>query len=213
MRLVMVGPPGVGKGTQANLLKNYFNILHLSTGEILRSELALKSDIGEKARAYMDKGHLVPDEILLNMMANRLKKKDCQRGYLLDGFPRTIPQAQKFDKILIELSHDLNAVIALELSKKEAVERLSNRMACLDCGEITNLLFQYSSDKEICHLCGGKLYQREDDKPAVIMQRLKIYDQQTAPLLDYYRKKEILRPVNGGGKIKEITSRILKILQ
>ncbi|MEE8334999.1 MAG: adenylate kinase [Candidatus Neomarinimicrobiota bacterium] len=213
MRLVMVGPPGGGKGTQANLLKNHFNILHLSTGEILRTELNANSKIGEKARIYMDKGHLVPDEILLDMMARRLKQKDCESGYLLDGFPRTIPQAQEFDKILINLSHQLDAVIELELRKEKVVERLSNRMACLDCGEITNLLFHNSAKKETCRNCGGKLYQRKDDKPQVILQRLKIYDQQTSPLLDYYREKGILRIVNGEGDIKKITSRILEALK
>lgn len=213
MRLVMVGPPGGGKGTQANLLKNHFNILHLSTGEILRTELAANSRIGEKARIYMDQGHLVPDEILLDMMASRLQQKDCESGYLLDGFPRTIPQAQEFDKILINLSHQLDAVIALELRKEKVVERLSNRMACLDCGEITNLLFHHSAKKETCRNCGGKLYQRKDDKPEVILQRLKIYDLQTSPLLDYYREKGILRTVNGEGDIKIITSRILEVLK
>ncbi|MEE8437208.1 MAG: adenylate kinase [Candidatus Neomarinimicrobiota bacterium] len=213
MRLVMMGPPGGGKGTQANLLKNHFNILHLSTGEILRSELAAKSQIGEKARVYMDKGHLVPDEILLDMMANRLNQKDCLPGYLLDGFPRTIPQAQEFDKILINLSHGLDAVIALELGKEKVVERLSNRMACLDCGEITNLLFHNSENKEACRKCGGKLYQRDDDKPEVILQRLKIYDRQTSPLLDYYREKGILKTVNGEGDIQNINNRILEILK
>ncbi len=213
MRIILVGPPGVGKGTQAKQLKNQYNIVHLSTGDLLRVELSARSEIGEMARPYMDKGQLVPDEILLDMMNIRLRHGDCDSGYLLDGFPRTIPQAQGLDRILDELNHELDAVIALNVDPKKVVERLSSRRSCRQCGAITNLLFHPPELDGICDECGGDLYQRHDDEPDVILKRLDVYDKQTVPLLNFYKQRKLLREVDGFGNISDITQRILKIIE
>jgi len=186
MRLILLGPPGVGKGTQANRLKKYFNILHFSTGEILRSEVKSESEIGRKAQTYLDAGKLVPDSILLKMMEQRLSQKDCISGYLLDGFPRTIPQAEGLDQILDQIQHDLNAVVSLTADKEELVNRLVLRG--IDSG-------------------------RSDDTPEIILRRQKIYWEQTAPLINYYQKTGLVKEVNGIGEIPKITERIIKILQ
>ncbi len=186
MRLIFLGPPGVGKGTQAKRVCDSFNIIHLSTGDILRAEMAAESDIGNKAKSYIDNGALVPDEILLGIMDNRLKKDDAQKGYFLDGFPRTIPQAEGLDEIMGNISHTLDAAISLTADEDELVQRLINR---------------------------GLESGRSDDTPEVIRQRQKVYWQQTAPLLDFYRNKNLLKEVDGLGDIPEITERILEVLK
>lgn len=180
-----MGPPGVGKGTQANRVKDYFNILHFSTGDILRDEISSGTDLGLKAKQNMDQGELVPDHLLLGMMEHRLQQDDCSRGYLLDGFPRTIPQADGLNDILEKIDSKLDAVISLKADQEELVRRLVLR---------------------------GEQYGRSDDTPEVIRQRQKVYWNQTAPLLEYYRKKGLLIEVNGMGKIEEITKRIIKAL-
>jgi len=185
MRLILLGPPGVGKGTQAEKLKTHYNIIHLSTGEILRTEVESKSEIGNKAQAFMDAGQLVPDNILLKMMENRLVKNDCSDGYLLDGFPRTIPQAEGLDRLLNRLQHRLNAVISIVAEEKELLNRLILR---------------------------GKDSGRSDDTPEVIKRRQKIYWDQTAPLLKYYEKSKLIKKVNGLGTIPIITERIIEAL-
>lgn len=186
MRLIFLGPPGVGKGTQAKRICEHYNIIHLSTGDILRSEITAKTEIGEKAKAFIDAGELVPDDVLLGMMNNRLKKDDVQSGYLLDGFPRTIPQADGLNKIMDDLSHSLNCALSLTADADELVQRLINR---------------------------GKDSGRSDDTPEIIRQRQKIYWKQTAPLLDFYREKNLLKEIDGIGEIPEITDRILRILK
>ena len=186
MKLILLGPPGVGKGTQANRLKTYFNILHFSTGDILREEVKSESEIGRKAQIYLDAGKLVPDPILLKMMEQRLSQKDCMPGYLLDGFPRTIPQAEGFDQILDQIQHNLNAVVSLTAGEEELINRLVLRG--IDSG-------------------------RSDDTPEIILRRQKIYWQQTAPLINYYQRSGLLKEVNGIGEIPEITERIIKVLK
>ena len=186
MRLIFLGPPGVGKGTQAKRICEYFGIIHLSTGVILRSEITAESEIGLKAKTYIDKGELVPDEVLLDIMEKRLKKDDVQKGYLLDGFPRTILQAEGLETILNNLSHVLDGTISLSADEDELVKRLIKHG--LDSG-------------------------RSDDTLKVIRQRQKVYWNQTAPLLEYYQFKNLLKEVDGLGGISEITDRILKILQ
>jgi len=183
MRLILLGPPGVGKGTQAIRLKQFFDIIHLSTGEILRNEVASKSEIGKEAKTFMDEGKLVPDSVLLKMMEIRLSSADCTSGYLLDGFPRTIPQAEGLDKILKKLNHQLSAVISLTADKDELLNRLVLR---------------------------GKESGRSDDTPEVIEKRQIIYWEQTAPLLRYYSKSNTVHDVNGMGAIADITDRITK---
>ena len=186
MRLILLGPPGVGKGTQAKQLKEYFNIIHLSTGDILRGEIESDSAIGREAQSFMDAGKLVPDNILLKIMEHRLARKDCSPGYLLDGFPRTIPQAKGLDYILKVIHHQLNAVISLTADEKELINRLVLR---------------------------GVNSGRSDDTPEVIQRRQTIYWEQTAPLLEYYKKKDLVKDVNGIGTIPEITEQIIQVLK
>ena len=186
MRLILLGPPGVGKGTQAERLKEYFNIIHLSTGDILRGEVESESAIGKEAQTFMDAGKLVPDNILLKMMEHRLARKDCSPGYLLDGFPRTIPQAKGLDHILKLIHHQLNAVISLTADEEELVNRLVLR---------------------------GTDSGRSDDTPEVIQRRQTIYWEQTAPLLSHYRTSSLVKEVNGIGAIPEITERIIEALK
>jgi adenylate kinase len=186
MRLIFLGPPGVGKGTQAKLVCDCFDIIHLSTGEILRTEIAVQSNIGNKAKLFIDNGKLVPDNVLLNIINNRLRNNDAQKGYLLDGFPRTIPQAEGLEKIMKNLSHFLKAIVSLSADEDELVQRLINRS--LESG-------------------------RSDDAPDIIRQRQKVYWKQTASLLDFYRSKNLLKEVDGSGDIPEITERILGVLK
>ena len=185
MHLIFLGPPGVGKGTQAKRVCNYYNIIHLSTGEILRAEMVVESEIGQKAKSYIDNGKLVPDEVLLDIMDNRLKKDDAQKGYLLDGFPRTTPQAEGLDGIMKNICHALDGAISLTADEDELVQRLVNR---------------------------GLESGRSDDTPEVIRERQKVYWNQTAPLLEFYQQKNLLKVVNGLGDIPKITERILDVL-
>ena len=186
MRLIFLGPPGVGKGTQAKRVCENFDIIHLSTGDILREEIFIKSEIGNKAKTYIDNGKLVPDEVLLGIINNCLKKQNVQDGYLLDGFPRTIPQAEGLKVIMQNLSQTLHSAISLIADEDELVQRLINR---------------------------GLRSGRSDDTPNVIRQRQKIYWDQTAPLLEYYKKRNLLKEVDALGDIPEITKRILKVLR
>ena len=185
MRLVFLGPPGVGKGTQASAICNHFNILHLSTGDILRSEIENKSHIGLEAKSFMDQGELVPDTVLLKIIQNKLNHKNAQNGYLLDGFPRTIPQADGLNQILLEQKQSLDVVVSLDANEEELVNRLIKRS--LDSG-------------------------RSDDSPDIIKQRQRVYWKQTAPLLEYYKNLNLLKNVNGIGEIEQITKRILKAI-
>ena len=186
MKLLIMGPPGVGKGTQADRIKDKLKILHLSTGDILRAEVEAKSAIGMDAKLYMDFGKLVPDHILIEIVKERISKDDCENGYLLDGFPRTLPQAEGLDEMMHSIGHDLECAISLTADEDELVERLIKR---------------------------GKESGRSDDTPEVIRNRQKIYWEQTAPLLDFYRGKGILKEVDGSGEIPEITERILDVLK
>lgn len=186
MKLVLLGPPGVGKGTQAVNVKEHFNIVHLSTGDILRSEVKAETELGKQAKSFMDAGKLVPDELLLQMMDARLRKPDCDTGYLLDGFPRTIPQAEGLEQLLEAMGHKLDAVISITANEEELINRLVLR---------------------------GKTSGRSDDTPEVIRQRLEVYRRQTEPLLDFYSSRKQLKEVDGIGDIPEITERILEVLK
>ncbi len=185
MRLILLGPPGVGKGTQAQRLMDHYSIVHLSTGELLRAEIAAQTGLGKHAQTFMDHGRLVPDQILLDMMNTRLQQDDCKPGYLLDGFPRTIPQAEHFTELLEELNQNLDAVVSLTANRDELIHRL---------------------------LLRGKDSGRSDDNLTVIRQRLDVYREQTAPLVDYYHKAGLLLEIDGTGSIPEITERIINAL-
>ncbi len=213
MRIILLGPPGVGKGTQAKILMKRFSIPQLSTGDILRTETDSKTDLGILAKSFMNEGKLVPDDVILNMMEKRLQEDDTINGYILDGFPRTLPQAKRLEKILKKLGQRLNGVIAIKADEDILVERLSNRRSCKKCNSITNLIFDPPRVGGKCNQCGGELFQRDDDKPEVILDRLEVYKKQTEPLINYYTELHLLKEVNGSGTINEITNNILKELE
>lgn len=213
MRLILLGPPGIGKGTQAKILSQKFSLIHLSTGDMLRDGISRHTELGILAKPYIDDGNLVPDSVMLNMMSHRLQRKDAESGYILDGFPRTVPQAEGLERILDRMNQHIDAVISLEGSDDVLIERLSSRRTCPDCGRITNLIFAPPAVDGECDSCGGKLFQRDDDRPEVIRERLEIYGEVTSPLLEYYGARKLLRPVSGVGTVEEICDNILSKLQ
>lgn len=195
MRWILLGAPGSGKGTQADLLKEKYGVAHISTGDILRRNLKDKTGLGLEAEGYMNKGALVPDELVVRMVSERLRERDVEKGFLLDGFPRTIQQAEALDVILSEIRQSLDGVLLFEIDEEALIRRLSNRRTCSSCGKIWNLL-TIESPQSACPACGGELYQREDDTESVIRNRLKVYHEQTAPLIAWYEEKGILREID-----------------
>jgi len=212
MKLIFLGPPGAGKGTQAERICKDYGIVQLSTGDILRANRKQGSELGRKAQKYMDAGELVPDRIIIDMIKEELKKSELQGGYILDGFPRTVPQAIALDKLLYDMGQQLDTVLVLEVPNQELVSRLSARRTCRSCQKTYHLQYNPPSKEGICDVCNGELYQRDDDKEEPIMNRLKVYENQTFPLIEYYNKKNLASPVNGLGKIDEIYNRIKNIL-
>ena len=213
MQLVLFGPPGAGKGTQATFLSGELNIPHISTGDILRENVKNGTALGKKAKAYMDKGELVPDKILIDLIKERLQKPDTRKGFILDGFPRTIPQAEALDEILEDINKRLDVVINVDVAAGELVRRLSGRWSCKSCGAPYNLKTKPPKVAGICDICGGELYQRDDDKEAAINNRIAVYKKQTEPVLDYYKKKGLLANIDGEREIDEVTSDIRKALK
>ena len=209
MKLLLIGPPGVGKGTQAKFLIEKFNIPQISTGDMLRENVRDKTKLGNEAKVYMDSGKLVPDEIILNMIKNRLNERDCENGYVLDGFPRTIPQAQGLDLLLLNLKQKIDHVIIMKIDDSLIIERLSNRRSCKNCNKIYNLIYNPPLIKNTCNDCHGNLYLRDDDKPNTIQKRLNVYHEQTEPLIDYYSKQNINKEINAQGSIEEIKNTML----
>jgi adenylate kinase len=212
LRVVLLGPPGAGKGTQAKLLREKFEACQVSTGDILRKAVADQSPLGKEASAYIKRGDLVPDSVIVKLVAERLKEKDCAPGFILDGFPRTIPQAQSLEGILKKMGLGLQSVLLVEVPHRIIVERLAGRRTCKNCGALYHLNFNPSTRENICDRCGGELLQRDDDREETISARLKVYDNQTAPLVDYYRQRGILREIDGVGKVEDIQNRVLKAL-
>ena len=208
MRLVLLGAPGSGKGTQANLLKNQYGCVHISTGDILRRNLKEETELGLQAGAFMNKGELVPDDLVITMVRERLSQSDIAEGFLMDGFPRTLPQAESFEKILQELDRPLDKVLLLRVDEELLVRRLTNRRTCRSCGKIWNLLTLDASQAKVCPACGGELYQREDDSEFVIRNRLRVYREQTSPLVSWYEKKELLSIVDASGSPEETFKRV-----
>lgn len=212
MRVILFGAPGVGKGTQAKILSEKFNIPHIATGDILREAVRNNTELGIKAKSYMDKGELVPDSVMFGIIRERLKKADTLNGFILDGFPRTLPQAEELEKVFSELGIVLDAVISIEVDNSEIVKRLSARRTCRSCGSIFNLLVDRVEDS-ICPKCGGDLYQRDDDRPDTVQRRLEVYDRQTSPVKSFYNDKKILKKVDGMGTVEQVTLEIMNILK
>ncbi|WP_094228588.1 adenylate kinase [Methanolobus psychrotolerans] len=211
MNIALFGPPGAGKGTQAKELSKHYNIPHISTGDILRANVRDGTELGVKAKEYMDKGELVPDAVLIGLIRNRLTEADCKNGYLLDGYPRTIPQADALADILKEISKPLDAVINIEVSDEELVKRLSGRRSCA-CGESYHLMFNPPEKEGVCNACGAALYQRDDDKEEVIRQRLTVYNKKTKPLIDYYGNSGLLVNVDGTGSVDSVFVVVCRIM-
>jgi adenylate kinase len=212
MNLILLGPPGGGKGTQAEKLKAKYHIPQISTGDILRAEVKAGSDLGRQAKQYMDAGKLVPDEVVIGMVANRLKQPDCAGGYMLDGFPRTTAQAQALDDLLAKMGQKIDHVVSIEVPDAELMKRLTARRMCRGCGASYHTMFKPPAKEGVCDACGGELYQRDDDNEATVGNRLKVYAESTQPLIDYYRAEGLLRPVAGVGGIDEVFARVEAVL-
>jgi adenylate kinase len=211
MNVVLFGPPGAGKGTQAKELAKQYQIPHISTGDILRGNVRDGTELGKEAKGYMDKGELVPDEVLIGIIKNRLAESDCKPGYLLDGYPRTTPQADALSAILEEIGMPLEVVLNIDVADEELVTRLCGRYVCT-CGESYHMKFNPPEKENVCDACGAELYQRDDDKEDVIRQRLDSYKEKTQPLINYYKEKGLLVDIDGTGAIDRVFSDICKIL-
>jgi len=213
VNLILLGAPGSGKGTQAKFLMERYSIPQISTGDILREEVKWGTVLGFKAKEYMDKGLLVPDEVMVEMVEERIKRDDCNGGFILDGFPRTVAQADALEMTLKRMNKFPPRVILVRVDEDELVRRLTGRRVCEKCGAGYHIIFDPPEQEGICDKCQGRLFQRDDDKESTIRNRLKVYREQTAPLIEYYRKGQFLSMVDGMGSIEEIFGRIRKALE
>ncbi len=211
MKIILFGPPGVGKGTQAKLLVEEFHSAHISTGDLLREAVKNKTTLGLKAKSFMDAGNLVPDDIVIGLIEEVLESKEARESFILDGFPRTMPQARTLDMLFEKLHIRLDSVISLEADNEEIVSRLDQRRLCRSCGRIYTIA-RIGEDLKVCPMCGGELYQREDDKPEPVRRRLEVYQQQTKPLIEYYRDTGRLISINGMDEIGYVHKLILDAL-
>lgn len=209
MNLILLGPPGAGKGTQAKILVKHFAIPQISTGDILREAVKAMTPMGSKAKEYMDKGALVPDEVVIGIVRDRLAERDCEAGFILDGFPRTVAQADELEKMLFSAGRPIHHVISVTVPREELLRRMTGRRTCRSCGRGFHLLFDAPKTSGQCDECSGELYQRDDDTEETILRRLDVYDSQTAPLIEYYRSKQLLSVVEGVGTIEAIQRRVL----
>lgn len=212
MKIIMLGAPGAGKGTQAQMIADKFNIPHISTGDIFRANIKNGTELGKKAKEFMDKGQLVPDELTVQLLLDRVANEDCKNGYVLDGFPRTIPQADVLGNELTKLGDKVDFAINVDVPDENIVRRMSGRRACLKCGATYHIEHIPPKKEGICDKCGSELVQREDDKPETVQNRLSVYHEQTQPLIDYYDKKNILKTVDGTKDMQEVFSNIVGIL-
>ncbi|KKM12652.1 adenylate kinase [Clostridiales bacterium PH28_bin88] len=204
MRLLLMGPPGAGKGTQAEVLTSKLEVPHISTGDMFRKAIKEGTELGRKAKEYMDAGQLVPDEVTIGIVRERLNEPDCAKGFLLDGFPRTVPQAEALDRILASTGRGLDAVLNIEVPREKLVDRLTGRRVCRACGATYHVLFNPPKAGGVCDHCGGELYQRSDDTVETVENRLDVYERQTAPLIAYYRDKGLLQSINGDQPIGQV---------
>lgn len=211
-RMVLLGPPGAGKGTQGEMLSEHLGIPQIATGDILRKAVAEGSDLGQKAQSYMDAGDLVPDEIMVGIIRDRLQDPDAQKGYILDGFPRTVAQADALDSMLSDIGQVLDAVVHIQVDKETLVQRLSGRLICRDCGATYHVQFGPPAQEGVCDRCGGELYQREDDQEETVRSRLDVFEERTQPLVDYYRRQGIYAAIEGDRAPEEVQDEILRTI-
>ena len=212
MKIIMLGAPGAGKGTQAKQIASKYDIPHISTGDIFRANIKNGTELGMKAKTYMDKGLLVPDELVVDLVVDRVAADDCKKGYVLDGFPRTIPQAEALDAALEKNGENMEYAINVEVPDENIVKRMSGRRACVACGATYHLEHIPPKKEGICDTCGKELILRDDDKPETVLNRLNIYHEQTWPLIEYYTKKGILKEVDGTKDMTEVFGEIVAIL-
>ena len=213
MRLVLLGPPGAGKGTQAKLLQEHFDIPQISTGDILRRAAKEGTTFGKRAKKYMDRGELVPDSVILDIVEERLSADDCHKGFLLDGFPRTVVQAEAFQTMLDRQNQMLDGAVSLRVPRQKLVARLSGRRTCRQCGAMYHVRFNPPKKEGVCDQCGGDLYQRADDREETIEARMEVYDRESAPLIEHFRQKGLLREVDGSKTTDEVFREILRQLR
>ncbi len=209
MYLILLGPPGSGKGTQAERLKEQLGLPHVASGDLFRESIGHETELGLLAKRYIDRGQLVPDDVTIAMVRERLQQPDCDEGVILDGFPRTLAQAEALDKILASRDRALTEVLYINVPDEELVRRLSGRRICRQCQTPYHLVFNPPAEEGVCDECGGELYQRDDDQPETVRARLKVYHEQTAPLIDYYRQAGLLVEVDGEGDIETVNAALL----
>lgn len=212
MRIIMLGAPGAGKGTQAKKITSRYSIPHISTGDIFRANIKDGTELGKKAKTYIDQGHLVPDELVVDIVIDRVQQQDCADGYVLDGFPRTIPQAEALDKALAEMGQSIDYAINVEVPDENIVQRMSGRRACVNCGATYHIVYAPTKIENVCDTCEGELILRDDDKPETVQERLNVYHEQTQPLIDYYTEQDKLVEVDGTIDIEKVFDAIVKIL-
>lgn len=212
MKIIMLGAPGAGKGTQAKKIANVCNIPHISTGDIFRANIKNGTELGAKAKSYMDQGLLVPDELVCDLVVDRIQQDDCKEGFILDGFPRTIPQAEALTNALNAIGQNMDFAIDVDVPDENIINRMSGRRACVGCGATYHIVFNPTKTEGICDACGEKLILRDDDKPETVQKRLAVYHDQTQPLIDYYRAAGILVTVDGTKNMEEVFADILKVL-
>ena len=212
MKIIMLGAPGAGKGTQAKMIAEKYSIPHISTGDIFRANIKNGTELGKKAKSYMDKGQLVPDELTLDLIMDRFKQDDCKNGYDLDGFPRTIPQAEAFDTSLKAKGEKVDFAIDVDVPDENIVKRMGGRRACVGCGATYHVVYSPTKVEGVCDKCGEELIVRDDDKPETVLNRLEVYHNQTQPLIDYYNEQGILKSVDGTVDMKDVFNAIVDIL-
>ncbi len=212
MKIIMLGAPGAGKGTQAKMIADKYSIPHISTGDIFRANIKNNTELGKKAKTYMDQGLLVPDELVVDLIMDRFKEADCANGYVLDGFPRTIPQAEALDNALNAVGEKVDYAINVEVPDANIVTRMSGRRACVGCGATYHIVYNPARTENICDRCGKELILRDDDKPETVQKRLAVYHEQTQPLISYYEKKGVLKEVDGTVDMKDVFGAIVAIL-
>ena len=212
MRIILLGPPGAGKGTQAKLLIERLQIPQISTGDMLRAAVKDGTPLGKQARAFMDRGALVPDDVIIGLVRERLQSLDCARGYILDGFPRTVAQAEALEKTLADLRLSLDHVLCLDVPSEDLVVRIAGRRTCRQCGAMSHVRFSPTARDGVCDVCGGETYQRDDDREDTVRHRLEVYAQQTEPLVQFFEGRGLLRRIAGTGEIPEIFARMVESL-